>query len=213
MRENNALIQKYENSFLKQEIDYLTNFHHESSNFYGLPNYQSTIISKATEEQGSEYISYFQSKDLKLRPIAAGHKCPTKRLSNFVDIPFKPLLSKIKSYVKYYFDFLKKCKRNLTKNSKLVSFDVTSLYTNIPHELWSKAIEYWLDKYPELIHSRFIKSFILEALKLVLKNNHFAFNEEFFDEISGNTMGAIVARTYETKYSRMDQVKFVGDSL
>ena len=53
------------------------------------------------------------------------------------------------------FDFLKKCKRNLTKNSKLISFDVTRLYTNIPHELGLKAIEYWLNKYPELIHSRF----------------------------------------------------------
>ena len=90
----------------------------------------------------------FQSKDLKLRPIVAGHKSPTKRLSNFLDILLKPFLSKIKSYVKDDFDFLKKCKRNLTKNSKLVSFDVTSLYTNIPHELGLKAIEYWLDKYP-----------------------------------------------------------------
>ena len=43
----------------------------------------------------------------------------------------------------------------LIKHSKLVSFDVTSLYTNIPLELVLKAIEYWLDKYPELIHSRF----------------------------------------------------------
>ena len=42
------------------------------------------IISKAIEEQGFEYISCFQSKDLKLRPIVAGHKCPTKRLSNLI---------------------------------------------------------------------------------------------------------------------------------
>ena len=83
----------------------------------------------------------------------------------FLDILLKSLLSKIKSYVKDDFDFLKKCSRNLIKNSKLVSFDVTSLYTNIPHELALKAIEYWLDKYPELIHSRFNKSFIFEALE------------------------------------------------
>ena len=79
-------------------------------------------------------------KDLKLRPTVAGQKSPTKRLSNFVEIFLKLLLSKIKSYVKDDFDFLKKCKRNLTKNSKLVSFDVASLYTNTPHELGLKAI-------------------------------------------------------------------------
>ena len=77
-RANNVLIRKYKNSFLKQEIDYLTNFQHESSNFYGLPKiHNSKIISKAIKQQDSEYISCLQPKDLKLRPIVAGHKCPT----------------------------------------------------------------------------------------------------------------------------------------
>ena len=35
------------------------------------------------------------------------------------------------------------------KNSKWVSLDITSLYTNIPHGLGLKAIEYWLDEYPK----------------------------------------------------------------
>ena len=54
----------------------------------------------------------------------------------------------------------------LKKNSKLVSFNVTSLYANLSHELGLKAIEYWLDKHPEMIHldlkiffSRSIKAF------------------------------------------------------
>ena len=113
----------------------------------------------------------------------------TKHLSNFLDIFLKPFLCKIKSYVKDDSEFLKKYKRKLTKNSKLVYFDVTSLYTNIPHKLGLKAIEYWLDKYPELFHSRFNKSFILKALKLVLKNNHFVFNKEFFHQIVRTAMG------------------------
>ena len=87
----------------------------------------------------------FQPKYLKLRDIVAGDKSPTKRLSNFVDVLLKSLLSKIKSYIKHEFDFLKKCKRNLIKISKLVPCDVTSLYTNTPHELGLKAIEYWLN--------------------------------------------------------------------
>ena len=111
MRANNAFIKKYGNSFLKQENNYLNSFQQETrtSNFYGLPKiHKSKIISKATGEQGFEYISCFQTKDSKLRPIVAGHKSPTKRLSIFVDILLKPLLSKIKSYVKDDFDFLKK---------------------------------------------------------------------------------------------------------
>ena len=59
-----------------------------------------------------------------------------------------------------------------------------------------EAIQCWLGKYPESIHSRFNKSFILEALKLVLKNNHFVFNEEFFHQVVGTVMGTAVAPTY-----------------
>ena len=60
MRANNALIKKYENSFLKQENNYLTNFQHETSNFYGLPKIlKSRIIFKVIEKQGYEYISCF----------------------------------------------------------------------------------------------------------------------------------------------------------
>ena len=71
------------------------------------------------------------------------------------------------------------------KNSKLVFFDVTSLFTNIPHELGLKAIEYWLDK-----HSWFNKSFILKG--------YFVFNEEFFHQIAGTVMSTLVAPTYAT---------------
>ena len=89
------------------------------------------------------YISCFQPKDLKLRHTVRCHKFWSKRLIDFADILFKPLLFKIKSFVKDDFDFLKKCDRNFTKNSKLVTFDVTILNTNMLHELGLKAIEYW----------------------------------------------------------------------
>ena len=107
MRANNALIKRYENSFLKQEIDYLTNFQHESSNFYSLPKIDKfKTISKAIEEQNPEYILCFQPKDLKLG------------LNNFGDIILKSLLFKIKSYVTDVIDFLKKMQEKINKKFK-----------------------------------------------------------------------------------------------
>ena len=41
-----------------------------------------------------------------MRPIVAGPNCPTKRLSQLIDIILKPLLIHIKSYVKHNLDFL-----------------------------------------------------------------------------------------------------------
>ena len=52
MRANNALIKKYENSFLKQEVDNLTNFQHKSSNLYGVPKiHKSEIIPKRSKSK------------------------------------------------------------------------------------------------------------------------------------------------------------------
>ena len=131
IRANNGLIKKYKNLFLKQEIAYLTDFQHESSNFYALPKIdKSKIVSKAIQEQLSECISCFLPKYLKLRPKVPGPKCLTKRLSDFVDIVLKLLLYKFKRYVKDGFGYLKKFKRNLTKNSDLVVFYVVRFYRN-----------------------------------------------------------------------------------
>lgn len=131
MRANNGLIKKYKNLFLKQEIAYLTDFQHEGSNFYALPKIdRSKIVSKAIQEQLLECISCFLPKYLKLRPKVPGPKCLTKRLSDFVDIVPKLLLYKFKRYVKDGFGYLKKFKRNLTKNSDLVVFYVVRFYRN-----------------------------------------------------------------------------------
>ena len=53
--------------------------------------------------------------------------------------------------------------------------DIKSLYTNIKHDVFYKAIEYWIDKFYDDIPliSRFTKAFILEGLNIILKFNYF----------------------------------------
>ena len=75
-------------------------------------------------------------------------------------------------------DFLNHIPKTVQPETTLVSFDVVSLYTNIPHNLGLEAIDFWLEKYPNAVSERFSKEFILEGLKLVLENNHFHFDKE-----------------------------------
>ena len=55
----------------------------------------------------------------------------------------------------------------------MASFDAESLHSNIPHDLGHDAIKYWLRKYPQALNNRFLKEFVLEAVDLVLKKQHF----------------------------------------
>jgi hypothetical protein len=69
--------------------------------------------------------------------------------------------------------FLSHIPDTVEENTLIVSFDVTRLYTNIPHNLGLEAISYWIDRHRSEIQPRFLKDFIIEGLKIVLENNHF----------------------------------------
>ena len=84
------------------------------------------------------------------------------------------------------------------KNDKLVTFDIVSLYTNIPVELGIQAVQFWIGKYPNLINDRFTQNFILEGLKIVLNNNTFSFDDKHYLQTKGTAMGTKVAPTYAT---------------
>ena len=83
--------------------------------------------------------------------------CPTHRLSNLIDILLQPLLKNIRSFVRDDIDFLSKIPENTYDNSTLTTFDVSSLYSNIPHELGKGAISYWIQEDSDNLHPRFNK--------------------------------------------------------
>ena len=68
------------------------------------------------------------------------------------------------------------------EDTLLATFDIEALYSNIPHELGMEAVEYWLDKHPEDLKSKFSKSFILDGIKQILENNNFYFDNVHYKQ-------------------------------
>lgn len=191
------LTRKYQDNLTDNEIEYLTKYEVKSCNFYGLPKiHKCKNIQENVKKCNSTYIKLPRPNDLKLRPIIAGPASSAQRLSNMLNIILKPLCTKVTSYVRDNMDFLNYIPQTVPGDTILVTFDVSSLYTNIPHNLGLEAIQYWLDKHPDQIDSRFSKEFILAGLKLVLENNHFLFDDENYLQIKGTAMGTKVAPTY-----------------
>ena len=195
----NDFAQKYRSNLTRKEFDYLTEFETKPSNFYGLPKiHKSKEINEACSISKENYVEIDAPENLSFRPIVAGPICETHRLSNFIDILLQPFSKRVKSYIKDTTDFLTKLPESTDPNATLVTFDVESLYTNIPHTLGLDAIKYWLEKHPEDIPSRINKNFILEGIKLILENNYFCFNNEFYLQVKGTAMGTKVAPIYAT---------------
>ena len=80
------------------------------------------------------------------RPIVSSNSHPTERISHFVDYYLQPLVHKLPSFVKDTNDFLNKLLTisTLPANSLLVTLDVSSLYTNIPHNEGIYACDHFL---------------------------------------------------------------------
>ena len=150
------------------------------------------------KEQQNEYIHITEASDLKSRPIVAGLICPTRPLSNLIDILLKPFFLYVKSYIKDFFHFLSKCSRENYEDTLLLMFDAINLYTKIPHTFGLVALDYWLENHPKRLYARFIKGFVLECAKFILQNNNMKFNNEFYNQIKGTAMGTIFAPSYAT---------------
>lgn len=101
----------------------------------------------------------------------------------------EPFPKKVGSFVKDTWDVLRKLPKSVKPGSEIVSLDVKDLYTNIDNNLGLKAIEYYMDKFPQLVHRRLGKEFVLNALKMMQENILFELNGTVFQQLNGCAMG------------------------
>lgn len=100
----NNFLKKCKEHLVENETDYLSNSEIKSSIFL-LPH-QKCMTWKdrnVCEESNWPYVD--NERDLKLRAVVAGRACLTHRLSNLIDILFRPLTKPIKSDLRGTTDF------------------------------------------------------------------------------------------------------------
>ena len=100
--------------------------------------------------------------DLKPRRIVGGPKCPTRKLSQFINILLKPFWKYIKIFIPNCFDVLIKCTRDVDEDTEIITFDVTSFCKIISHEFDLEALDYFLTTYQGNLHPRFKKELVFE---------------------------------------------------
>ena len=180
------LTHKHSSCLTTQEISYINNKEWKSSQFYTLPKiHKNEAIINKVKQSKTSYIQIEIPLELKGRPIIAGPLCPTQRLSELLEKILTPLVSHLKSYIKDDWDFLRKLPNSVNYDSKLITYDIVSLYTSIPHDLGIAAIRYWFNNKRYLIPSRFSEEFVLESCLFVLSNNNFMFDSNHYHQLKG----------------------------
>ena len=84
------------------------------------------------------------------RPVISSSSSHTEKISAFVDDHIKPVAQQLSSYIQDTSDFLEKIKKlgKTPKNTTLVTMDVSSLCTNIPHDEGINDTRKCIKKYP-----------------------------------------------------------------
>ncbi|CAH3162746.1 unnamed protein product [Porites lobata] len=129
------------------------------------------------------------------RPIVSSNSHPTERISQFVDYYINPLVSTLDSHIKDTTDFLNTLSHlgNLPNNAILVTLDVSSLYTNIPHNQGIDACRHFLDTRP---NKHIPTETLCDLLRMILTMNNFTFNQQHYLQIHGTAMGTKMAPSF-----------------
>ena len=145
------------------------------------------------------------------RPIMSANGCPTEKISEFVDHFLKESSTKHKSYVKDTTHFLQKLQElgPLPPNSILATFDVTSLYTNIPNIEGIRAVKHALNQSRPEFGLRPSNKSLIKLTEFVLTKNNFKFNGEHYIQIAGSTMGSRMSPNYADLYMACFEEMFV----
>lgn len=126
------------------------------------------------------------------RPIVSGYGSVLQTLAIYITQFLKPHVQALPHCLKDTNEFLHLLKStDFTGVSYLGSFDVVNLYTSIPHDEALNCARQELGKSPHLSNRDI--NFLLTLLELVLTKNYFKFNDQFYQQLLGCSMGSSVA--------------------
>ena len=186
----NSLI--IEHQLHQSTADYLTKDNNRTAQLYLLPKIHKSLNNPPG------------------RPIVSGNGSPTEKISQLVDTIIKPFVPKIRSYVRDTPDFLEKLGTvgELPEGAILVSLDVSSLYTNIPHRECLRAVGETLVTHRDPSHTP-SNDVVINLLRKVLQFNNFDFNGKHYLQVGGTAMGTRVAPSYANIFMDYFERRFV----
>ena len=134
--------------------------------------------------------------DVPLRPIISFYTSPTYQLSRHLSTLLTPLVGKSPSHVRNSRDFVNFITEQQLNQEVLVSFDVVSLFTNVPTDLAVRVAKEKLEQDDTLHEHTYLDlDNIISLLELCLNATYLQFQQNVYQQIQGTAMGSPVSVT------------------
>ena len=134
--------------------------------------------------------------DVPGRPVVSACSCPTELLSTYIDDLLKPIVVTLPSYLKdsaHLLRVLNNVSVDPTSKGYLFTMDVKSLHMVIPNDQGIIALKHFLNRRSSLSPPT---DTIIRLSELVLTLNHFEFNDEYYTQVRGVSMGTRMGPSY-----------------
>lgn len=141
------------------------------------------------------------------RPIVSGINSLTEKVSEFVDYHIQPLVKTLPSFIRDTTELLNKLRsiQIVDENDWLVTLDVSSLYTSIPHKDGLEALNHFLNQTSLDIPA----DLILDFTEFILTHNYFLFEKDYYLQLQGTAMGTPLAPSYANLFMGKFEEDFV----
>lgn len=185
-------LRKHKEHFTEQTRKKLTPHHSKTPHMYGLPK--------------------IHKENVPLRPIVSSKNSPNRELCRFLLPILKPLAGHTETHVTNTPHFVELTKNmNTTEDDILVSFDVESLFTNIPVKETLNIIENRLRNDTELKdRTKIPVEIIMELLNLCTELNYFELNGQIYRQDEGMAMGSPLSPIFANIYMEEFEQKAIA---
>ena len=161
-----------------------------------LPSEASSLVVSEPREPKFYLLPKIHKVNNPGRPIVSACSCPTALISGFLDSVFQPLVAALPTYIKATNHALELFDQftfpSLSPHRFLFTMNITSLYTNIPHNEGLVALKHFLQKSTLDINI----PTTLRLAELVLNLNSFTFADKHYHQNNGVAMGTKMGPGY-----------------
>ena len=143
------------------------------------------------------------------RPILSSNNTPTESISQYVDHFLQPRVAEVPHIIRDTTDYLNRVASlpRFQPGWLLVTLDVSSLYTNIPHAEGVKACRDTLNKRTSYSPPT---DDLCELIELILRRNAFIFDDQCYLQIHGTAMGTRMAPSYANLFMADFEERFLA---
>lgn len=174
----------------------------------------SDILNALKNEQPRTPIMYFVPKihkDMERppgRPIVSSIDSILQPLAIYIDSFLQKIVKTLPTCLKDTTDFLNHIAEvNVGDVQWLCTFDVKSLFTNIPYDDGTEAVRCQLCNDPKLSNREI--AFLMTLLDIVLRKNYFRFGDQYYLQLQGTSMGSPVAPSYANVFLSHIESRYV----